>query len=212
MIFTQYYLDCLSQASYLIADETTKQAVVVDPRRDVAEYLADARARDLTIVGVIDTHFHADFLAGHLELAAATGAWIGFGQRAEADYPIRKLADGERIPLGDGMAVDRDRFVERANEIAGYGRHALDQRHAGRKVAARYDQRAHRVWNPNQYRIAATNRRSWLRPIEPDRHAGGDVPDKTRCRMADRDNISESGGEGDYEGEAHGLHGASTSS
>jgi glyoxylase-like metal-dependent hydrolase (beta-lactamase superfamily II)/rhodanese-related sulfurtransferase len=101
VLFTQYYLDCLSQASYLVADETTKQAVVVDPRRDVAEYLADARAHGLTIVGVIDTHFHADFLAGHLELAAATGAWIGFGQRAEADFPIRKLADGERISLGN---------------------------------------------------------------------------------------------------------------
>ena len=101
MFFTQYYLDCLSQASYLIGDETTGQAVVVDPRRDVAEYLADADAHGLTIVGVIDTHFHADFLAGHLELAAATGAWIGFGQRAEADFPIRKLADGERISLGD---------------------------------------------------------------------------------------------------------------
>ncbi len=101
MLFTQYYLDCLSQASYLIADETTGQAVVVDPRRDVAEYLADARARGLTIVGVIDTHFHADFLAGHLELAAATGAWIGFGQRAVADFPIRALSDGERISLGD---------------------------------------------------------------------------------------------------------------
>ncbi|MGY1706193.1 rhodanese-like domain-containing protein [Geodermatophilus sp. SYSU D00697] len=101
MFFTQYYLDCLSQASYLVADEMTGQAVVVDPRRDVAEYLADARAHGLTIVGVIDTHFHADFLAGHLELAEATGAWIGFGQRAEADFPIRRLADGERISLGD---------------------------------------------------------------------------------------------------------------
>ncbi len=100
MIFTQYYLDCLSQASYLVADERTKQAVVVDPRRDVAEYLTDARAHGLSIVGVLDTHFHADFLAGHLELAEATGAWIGFGQRAEADFPIRKLADGERISLG----------------------------------------------------------------------------------------------------------------
>ncbi|MGY1708794.1 MBL fold metallo-hydrolase [Geodermatophilus sp. SYSU D00758] len=101
MIFTQYYLDCLSQASYLVADETTRQAVVVDPRRDVGEYLADAHAHGLAIVGVIDTHFHADFLAGPLELAAATGAWIGFGRRAQADFPIRHLADGERIPLGD---------------------------------------------------------------------------------------------------------------
>lgn len=101
MYFAQFYLDCLSQASYLIADETTGQAVIVDPRRDVDEYLADATARGLTVVGVINTHFHADFLAGHLELAARTGAWIGYGHRAETEYPIRKLSDGERIELGD---------------------------------------------------------------------------------------------------------------
>ncbi|MEU8516556.1 MBL fold metallo-hydrolase [Kitasatospora sp. NPDC048722] len=101
MIFSQYYLDCLSQASYLIADETTGQAVIVDPRRDVDEYLADATARGLTVVGVINTHFHADFLAGHLELAARTGAWIGYGHRAETEYPIRHLTDGERVSLGD---------------------------------------------------------------------------------------------------------------
>ncbi|MFJ9823859.1 rhodanese-like domain-containing protein [Streptomyces sp. NPDC101160] len=101
MFFSQYYLDCLSQASYLIADETTGQAVVVDPRRDVSEYLADARARGFTVVGVINTHFHADFVAGHLEMADETGAWIGYGRRAETEYPIRKLAEGERIALGD---------------------------------------------------------------------------------------------------------------
>ncbi|MCW3843491.1 rhodanese-like domain-containing protein [Micromonospora yasonensis] len=101
MLFTQYYLDCLSQASYLIADDTTGRAVLVDPRRDIDEYLTDAREHGLTIEGVINTHFHADFLAGHLEVAAATGAWIGYGQRAETEYPSRKLADGERISLGD---------------------------------------------------------------------------------------------------------------
>jgi len=101
MIFTQYYLDCLSQASYLVGDESTGQAVVVDPRRDVGEYLADAQARGLRIVGVIDTHFHADFLAGHLELAQSTGAWIGFGARASAEFPIRRLVDGEQIVLGE---------------------------------------------------------------------------------------------------------------
>jgi hydroxyacylglutathione hydrolase len=101
MLFTQYYLDCLSQASYLIADEATGRAVLVDPRRDIGEYLADARAHGLSIEGVINTHFHADFLAGHLEVAAATGAWIGYGHRAETEYEIRELADGERINLGD---------------------------------------------------------------------------------------------------------------
>ncbi|WP_406044240.1 MBL fold metallo-hydrolase [Micromonospora sp. NBC_00898] len=101
MLFTQYYLDCLSQASYLIGDEATGRAVLVDPRRDIDEYLTDARAHGLRIEGVINTHFHADFLAGHLEVAAATGAWIGYGHRAETEYPSRKLHDGERISLGD---------------------------------------------------------------------------------------------------------------
>ncbi|RZU53556.1 rhodanese-related sulfurtransferase [Krasilnikovia cinnamomea] len=101
MLFTQYYLDCLSQASYLIADESTGRAVLVDPRRDIAEYLADAQAHGLHIEGVINTHFHADFVAGHLEVAAATGAWIGYGRRADTEYDIRKLADGDRISLGE---------------------------------------------------------------------------------------------------------------
>jgi hydroxyacylglutathione hydrolase len=89
MLFTQYYLDCLSQASYLVGDETTGQAVVVDPRRDVADYLADARAADLRIVGVINTHFHADFVSGHLELARETGAWIGYGDVAAPEFAHR---------------------------------------------------------------------------------------------------------------------------
>jgi glyoxylase-like metal-dependent hydrolase (beta-lactamase superfamily II)/rhodanese-related sulfurtransferase len=101
MRFTQYYLDCLSQASYLVGDEGTGQAVVVDPRRDVAEYLDDARANGLTIVGIINTHFHADFLSGHLELARETGAWIGYGAAAKPEFEVRSLEDGERISLGD---------------------------------------------------------------------------------------------------------------
>ncbi|MFE9096995.1 rhodanese-like domain-containing protein [Streptomyces sp. NPDC007264] len=101
MFFAQYYLDCLSQASYMIADESTGQAVVIDPRRDISEYLADAEARGYTVVGVVNTHFHADFIAGHLEMAARTGAWIGYGQRAETEYPVRKFADGDRVTLGD---------------------------------------------------------------------------------------------------------------
>jgi hydroxyacylglutathione hydrolase len=101
MLFNQYYLDCLSHASYLIADESTGRAVVVDPQRDVSEYLADAEAQGLSIELVLETHFHADFLSGHLELAEATGAEIGFSAVAEPEYDIRKLADGERISLGD---------------------------------------------------------------------------------------------------------------
>ncbi len=101
MILEQYYIECLSHASYLIGDETSGRAIVVDPRRDIADYLADAQKDGLTIEGVINTHFHADFVSGHLELVDATGAWIGFGEAAETDYPIRRLADGEHISLGD---------------------------------------------------------------------------------------------------------------
>lgn len=101
MIFTQHYLGCLSQASYLIGDETTGRAVVVDPRRDVEEYLGEAAEHGLRIERVIETHIHADFLSGHLELAAATGALISFGEGADVEFPIDPLWDGQRISLGD---------------------------------------------------------------------------------------------------------------
>lgn len=100
MKFTQYYLDCLSQASYLIGDETTGRAVVVDPRRDIDEYVRDAADAGLVIELVIETHFHADFLSGHLELAAATGADIAYSSVAETEFASRKLVHGERIELG----------------------------------------------------------------------------------------------------------------
>src|SRR5438552_8384316 len=86
MILQQYYLDCLSHASYLIGDETTGAAIVVDPQRDIAGYLADAEADGLRIAHVVETHFHADFLSGHLELAARTGADICYGTAADADF------------------------------------------------------------------------------------------------------------------------------
>lgn len=108
MKFTQYYLDCLSQASYLIGDETTGTAVIVDPRRDVAEYLADAEAGGFQIRYVIETHFHADFLSGHLDLAAATGAEIVYGAAADAHFPHRKVHDGDRISLGEVVLEFRE--------------------------------------------------------------------------------------------------------
>jgi glyoxylase-like metal-dependent hydrolase (beta-lactamase superfamily II)/rhodanese-related sulfurtransferase len=100
MIFTQHYLDCLSQASYLIGDETTGRAVVVDPRRDVDVYLTEAAQHGLRIDRVIETHIHADFLSGHLELAATTGALICYGEDADVEFEIEPLRDGQRISLG----------------------------------------------------------------------------------------------------------------
>ncbi len=101
MKFIQYYLDCLSHASYLIGDETTGRAVIVDPQRDVSEYLADAKDLGFTIDLVIETHFHADFLSGHLELAKATGAKIVFSSVAEAEFEVMGVDDGERYSLGE---------------------------------------------------------------------------------------------------------------
>ncbi len=101
MIFEQHYLDCLSQASYFIGDETSGRAVVVDPRRDISPYLETAAENDMTIELVLETHFHADFLSGHLEIADATGAAIGYGSEASTEFAARKFADGERVELGE---------------------------------------------------------------------------------------------------------------
>lgn len=101
LAFKQYYLGCLSQASYLIGDRGTGRAIVVDPQRDVGQYLADAQAENLRIERVIETHVHADFLSGHLELAAATGAPVSFGSAAQVEFDIEALDDGQRLSLGD---------------------------------------------------------------------------------------------------------------
>lgn len=99
----QFYLGCLSHASYLVGDTSTGRAVVVDPQRDIQQYLDDAAAHGLAIEAVIETHFHADFLSGHLELAAATGASIVFGAGAagRAQFPITTVRDGDVMDLGE---------------------------------------------------------------------------------------------------------------
>lgn len=109
MIFKQYYLGCLSHASYLVGDESSGRAVVVDPQRDVSQYLADAAQHGLRIERVIETHFHADFLSGHLELAEQVGATITYGSAAagRTEFPIEALTDGTRLQLGDpGSGVE----------------------------------------------------------------------------------------------------------
>ena len=94
MIFEQFFLECLSHASYLVGDQSTGKAVVVDPQRDIDQYLDRARELNLTITHVLETHFHADFLSGHLELAKATGATICFGAEARPQFAAHLLADG----------------------------------------------------------------------------------------------------------------------
>jgi len=103
MIFKQYYLGCLSHASYLIGDQSTGRAVVVDPQRDISDYLTDADSAGLKIERVIETHFHADFLSGHLELAAATGATISYGAAAigRTEFAIEPLDNGQVLELGE---------------------------------------------------------------------------------------------------------------
>jgi hydroxyacylglutathione hydrolase len=100
MIFQQFYLGCLAHASYLIGDEQSRLAAVVDPQRDVEQYLAFAQEYDLRIAYVVLTHLHADFLAGHLELRDRTGATICLGAEATAEYQFRALNDGDTIDLG----------------------------------------------------------------------------------------------------------------
>jgi len=98
MYFKQFYLGCLAHASYLIGSDG--KAAVVDPRRDVDEYLAEAAAQGLRIEYVVETHLHADFVSGHRELAARTGATIVFGRKAEALIPHLAVKDGDEIRLG----------------------------------------------------------------------------------------------------------------
>jgi hydroxyacylglutathione hydrolase len=100
MILKQYYLGCLAHASYVIGDEVAGLAAVVDPQRDVDEYLSDAAAMGMRVEYVFLTHFHADFIAGHLEMRERAGATICLGRRAEAEYPFRAFEDGESLDLG----------------------------------------------------------------------------------------------------------------
>jgi hydroxyacylglutathione hydrolase len=100
MILHQFYLNCLAHASYLIGDQQTRTAAVVDPQRDVDRYLEYADTHGLRIAHVVLTHLHADFIAGHLELRDRAGAAIYLGARAKAEYAFTPLADGDRVEFG----------------------------------------------------------------------------------------------------------------
>jgi hydroxyacylglutathione hydrolase len=99
MILKQYYLGCLAHASYLLGDEAASTAIIVDPQRDVQQYFTDAEKFGLRIRHVFLTHFHADFVAGHLELRDRCGAAIHLGSRAQAEYAFVAMNDGDRLDL-----------------------------------------------------------------------------------------------------------------
>lgn len=105
MHFTQHYLTCLAHASYFIADTSTGSAVVVDPQRDIEPYLEEAEKHGWRIEHVYLTHFHADFLAGHLELRERTGAKIHLGARAEAEFDFVPESDGTTLELGESVRI-----------------------------------------------------------------------------------------------------------
>jgi rhodanese-related sulfurtransferase/glyoxylase-like metal-dependent hydrolase (beta-lactamase superfamily II) len=100
MLIKQYYLNCLAHASYLIGDPSSHTAAVVDPQRDIDAYVDDAVSHGLRIQHVFLTHFHADFLAGHLELRDRTGATIHLGAQARAEFAFTPMADGDSLDLG----------------------------------------------------------------------------------------------------------------
>jgi glyoxylase-like metal-dependent hydrolase (beta-lactamase superfamily II)/rhodanese-related sulfurtransferase len=98
MQFRQFYLGCLSHASYYIGSEG--EAAVIDPQRDVQQYLDEAQANGQKIKYVIETHSHADFVSGHVELAERAGARIVFGYRADVKFPAIKVKDGDELEIG----------------------------------------------------------------------------------------------------------------
>ncbi|MEW4452382.1 MBL fold metallo-hydrolase [Bremerella sp. JC817] len=100
MYFQRYYLECLSHASYMVADEETKVAAVIDPQRDIDIYVKDAEEHGFRIEHVILTHFHADFVAGHIELRNRLGAKIYLGAEGNAEFDHVKLSDGDQVVLG----------------------------------------------------------------------------------------------------------------
>ncbi len=99
MYIEQIYTNCLSEAAYYI--ESNGEAAIVDPLRDFDKYLNIAEKREAKIKYVFETHFHADFVSGHIDLAASTGAKIIFGPGAETNYKVYNAHDGEIFKLGN---------------------------------------------------------------------------------------------------------------
>jgi len=99
MYIKQLYTGCLSEAAYYV--ESAGEAAIIDPLRDIDVYLQLAKERNTKIRYIFETHFHADFVSGHLDLAKATGAPIVFGPDTDTQFPIHKAKDKEVFPLGE---------------------------------------------------------------------------------------------------------------
>src|ERR1700755_2829894 len=106
MQFKQFYLGCLAHASYYIGSES--EAAIIDPQRDVQQYLDEASANSQRIKYIIETHSHADFVSGHLELAKKTGAEIVYGARANTEFPTHKVKDGDELFVGSVKLAFRE--------------------------------------------------------------------------------------------------------
>src|SRR5688572_21958677 len=141
MYFKQFYLGCLAHASYLIGSDG--EAAVVDPQRDVDQYIDEAAAQGLKIKYVIETHLHADFVSGHRELAERTGAEIVFGTKAGATFPHQAVKDGDELSVGSvklrvietpGHTPESICVLVSEAEDAGEG--ARDRSNAGRDARA----------------------------------------------------------------------------
>src|SRR5947207_14046466 len=98
MFIQQLYTGCLSEAAYYI--ESNGEAAVADPLRDIDEYLELATERNAAIKYIFETHFHADFVSGHLDLSKATGATVVYGPGTETKFPVHIAKDGEIFKLG----------------------------------------------------------------------------------------------------------------
>jgi glyoxylase-like metal-dependent hydrolase (beta-lactamase superfamily II)/rhodanese-related sulfurtransferase len=99
MFVKQLYTSCLSEAAYFI--ESNGEAAIIDPLRDIDAYLRLAAERKATVKYIFETHFHADFVSGHLDLAKATGATIVYGPTTQTSYPVKVASDGERFAIGN---------------------------------------------------------------------------------------------------------------
>lgn len=118
MFFQRYYLGCLAHGSYMIADEETKVAAVIDPQRDIDQHLADAAEHGIQIKYVFLTHFHADFVAGHIELRDKAGAKIYLGEQAQAEYEFAPVKDEwNESHIADSVNIPLNHLAERSDEF-----------------------------------------------------------------------------------------------